>query len=102
MDQFIKNHRLQVLGTLSGWDRIRFRGTFRVLSAVPGLFSWLCGTGIAQGFQKFAMKLTDRLRASVKQLRRHLVGRLSIWRAQRCQIGVGECGCWLCGNSSVG
>ena len=41
MDQFIKNHRVQVLGTLSGWDRVRFRGTLRVLSVVPGLFSWL-------------------------------------------------------------
>jgi hypothetical protein len=67
MDQFIKNHRLQVLGTLSGWDRIRFRGTFRVLSAVPGLFSWLCGQDVLlKDFKKFAMDLTDRLRASVE------------------------------------
>ena len=67
MDQFIKNHRLQVLGTLSGWDRIRFRGTFRVLSAVPGLFTWLNGQDVLlKDFKKFAMELTDRLRASVE------------------------------------
>jgi hypothetical protein len=67
MDQFIKNHRAQILGTLSGWDRVRFRGTLRVLSVVPGLFSWLSEQGVLlKDFKGFAMGLTDQLRASVE------------------------------------
>lgn len=67
MNQFIRNHRSQVVGALSGWDRIRFRGTSRVLAVVPGLFSWLVEQGILlKQFKGFALGLTDRLKASVE------------------------------------
>lgn len=67
MDQFIEKHRSQVLGVLSGWDRIRFRGTFRVLAVVPGLFSWLREQGVLlKEFKAFAETLTDQLRLSVE------------------------------------
>jgi hypothetical protein len=69
MDQFIKNHRAQVLGTLSGWDRVRFRGTFRVLSVVAGLFTWLNEQGVLlKNFKRFAKGLTSQLRASVEMV----------------------------------
>ena len=69
MEQFIKNHRAQVIGTLSGWDRIRFRGTLRVLSVVPGLFAWLNEQGIfLKDFKAFAMGLTAQLKASVEMV----------------------------------
>ena len=39
--QFLARHESQILGVLNGWDRVRFRGTLRVLSCVPGLFVWM-------------------------------------------------------------
>jgi hypothetical protein len=67
MQQFIKKHRGELVGVLSGWDRIRFRGTFRVLSVVPGLFSWLLEQGVLlKEFKGFALSLTQRLKTSVE------------------------------------
>ena len=67
MKQFIRNHHSQIVGTLSGWDRIRFRGTSRVLAVVPGLFSWLLEQGVLlKQFKGFAVELTDRLKSSVE------------------------------------
>jgi hypothetical protein len=37
MDQFIKKHQAMIRGRLSGFDRVRFRGTIRMLAAVRGL-----------------------------------------------------------------
>ena len=69
MEQFITKHRAQVLGTLSGWDRVRFRGTFRVLSVVAGLFTWLNEQGVLlKDFKRFAEGLTGQLRASVEMV----------------------------------
>jgi hypothetical protein len=67
MDQFITKHRSQVVGVLSGWDRIRFRGTLRVLAVVRGLFSWLLEQGVLlKEFKGFALTLTERLKSSVE------------------------------------
>jgi hypothetical protein len=67
MEQFITKHRAQIVGVLSGWDRIRFRGTLRVLAVVPGLFSWLCEQGILlKQFKGFALELTEHLKTSVE------------------------------------
>jgi hypothetical protein len=69
VDQFITKQRTQVRGVLSGWDRIRFRGTIRVLAAVPGLVTWLREAGVLfKEFAGFAEGLTDRLKASVEAL----------------------------------
>jgi hypothetical protein len=42
MQQFIRKRQADVMGVLSGFDRIRFRGTLRWLATVPGLrrFLW--------------------------------------------------------------
>jgi len=67
MQQFIKKHQAELVGVLSGWDRVRFRGTFRVLSVVPGLFSWLVERGVLlKEFKGFALALTQRLKTSVE------------------------------------
>jgi hypothetical protein len=67
MEQFITKHREQVVGVLSGFDRIRFRGTTRVLATIRGLFSWLCEQGVLlKEFKPFALELTARLKASVE------------------------------------
>jgi hypothetical protein len=40
MQQFVEKHRGDIIGVLSGWDRIRFRGTIRELAYVSGMMSW--------------------------------------------------------------
>jgi hypothetical protein len=67
MHQFIEKHQSEVVGVLSGWDRVRFRGTIRVLSTVRGLFSWMNEQHVLlKEFRGFAMALTERLKASVE------------------------------------
>lgn len=69
MHQFIEKHQQQIVGVLSGWDRMRFRGTFRVLSVVPGLFTWLNEQHVLlKEFKGFAMALTDRLKLSIESV----------------------------------
>lgn len=41
MDQFISKHDESVIGVLSGWDRIVFRGTLRILCVVTGMMEYL-------------------------------------------------------------
>jgi hypothetical protein len=67
MNQFIKKHEEKIVGVLSGWDRIRFLGTLRVLSDVRGMMSWLGEQHVLlKQFRGFAIDLTKRLQASVE------------------------------------
>ena len=71
MNEFIKKHAPMIVGQLSGFDRVRFRGTIPMLAAVPGLVAWLkdcTGSGRVTGFKSFALELTERLKASVEQV----------------------------------
>jgi hypothetical protein len=71
MDEFIKKHEPMIVGQLSGFDRVRFRGTIPMLAAVPGLVAWMkdcTGSGRMTGFKSFALELTERLKASVEQV----------------------------------
>jgi hypothetical protein len=69
MNQFIKKHESHIVGTLSGWDRVRFRGTIRMLAAVPGLMAWLTENQVRlTGFKQFGLDLTARLKAAVEQI----------------------------------
>ncbi len=68
MNEFTKKHQSRVVGTLSGWDRVRFRGTIRMLAAVPGLMAWLTENHVRlTGFAQFGLDLTARLKAAVEQ-----------------------------------
>jgi hypothetical protein len=40
MNQFLTQHRSSVKGVISGWDRIRFRGTIRWLATLRGMASF--------------------------------------------------------------
>jgi hypothetical protein len=69
MKQFIKKHESQVLGVLNGFDRIRFRGSLRVLSVVSGLFAWMNQQNVLlKEFKEFSLGLTDRLKSSVESV----------------------------------
>jgi hypothetical protein len=62
MRKFLQRHEEQVLGVLSGFDRMRFRGSLPLLQSAGGVVTWLERVGVAvKGFLSFAEDLTARL-----------------------------------------
>ena len=45
MNSFLQRHTSAVMGQLASWDRLRFRGTLRMLANAAGMFGFLCYTG---------------------------------------------------------
>ncbi len=67
MKKFMELYAKSVNGAISGWDRIRFRGTIRWLASTSGINSYLGTRGILlKDFQKWAEPITDRVRESCK------------------------------------
>jgi hypothetical protein len=57
------------MGTLSGWDRVRFRGTLRRISSLGGMISFLGHRSILlKEFKGWAQSLTNQLRECASQL----------------------------------
>ena len=68
MKTFVQRFSDKILGVLSCFDRLRFRGSLRLLSSVAGVASWLNAAGILlKDFLPFADKLTQRLRRDTEQ-----------------------------------
>ena len=68
MRQFIQRHRDQILGVLSGFDRLRLRGTLRLLTSVGGMMSYLSLAGmLIKDFMGYAEDLTRRLRQTTEE-----------------------------------
>ena len=81
MQDFIDKHEKHILGTLSGFDRVRFRGTFRVLAVARLLLTWLNHQSVLiKDFGAFAESLTLRLQAAVEQVARECL------RARGCSM----------------
>jgi len=69
MDLFLARHASEVKGTLSGFDRVRFRGTLRWLANLPGMRVWLSHTGVLlKDFTEYAMGLTNQIKQATKEL----------------------------------
>ena len=69
MKEFITKHERNIVGVLSGWDRIRFRGTLRNLAVTKLMMSWLLDQKVLlKHFKPFALELTASLKASVEQV----------------------------------
>jgi hypothetical protein len=69
MKKFLLQHGHQVLGVLNGFDRIRLRGSLRLLQTEGGVVAWLGQIGVAlEGFLKFAEGLTRRLCQRTEEL----------------------------------
>ena len=65
MERFIQRHRSSVTGVLSGFDRIRFRGTLRLIANDRGLGALLAYLGILlKDFKSYAMSLSEQLKAA--------------------------------------
>ena len=63
MNSFVQRHAGSVIGMLSGWDRLRFRGTLRMLANVTGLASFLNYTGhLLKDFGDHAFQLSRQVR----------------------------------------
>lgn len=69
MQLFLTRHASEVKGTLSGFDRVRFRGTLRWLASVDGLGTFLHHQGVLlKEFKVYAQGLTERIKLSAQQL----------------------------------
>ena len=65
MNAFIQAHASKIIGMISGWDRVRFRGTVRMLANVPGLERFLKCTGrLLKDFKEHVVTLSRGVRAA--------------------------------------
>lgn len=69
MNEFIQRHRESVIGTLNGFDRLRIRGTLRLLSYVEGMLMYLgLAKVLLKDFKAYAQAATDQIRRATEQL----------------------------------
>lgn len=69
MDPFLTRHASSVKGTLSGFDRVRFRGTLRWLANLRGMGAWLHHANVLlKDFRGYAMGLTDQIKQATATL----------------------------------
>ena len=69
MKSFVTRHSSEVKGTLSGFDRVRFRGTLRWLANLSGMGVWLCHAGVLlKDFREYAMGLTNSIKQATNDL----------------------------------
>jgi hypothetical protein len=69
MKAFVQRFADKILGVISGFDRMRFRGSLRLLASVGGTGAWLHAKGILlKDFLPFAEKLTKQIREQSKQI----------------------------------
>ena len=71
MRTFLQQHAASVIGTLSGFDRLRFRGTLRSIANAGGLTSYLNCIGVLmKDFKHYVLQVTDQIRTATIQLAR--------------------------------
>jgi hypothetical protein len=69
MQTFLARFGSEIKGVLSGFDRVRFRGTLRRISSYRGMMSYFWEQQILlKEFKDWAMGLTDAIRQSTAQL----------------------------------
>lgn len=62
MRQFIQRHASSTIGVLSGFDRVRFRGTLRWLACLQGISSFLWNARVLlKDFKEYAQEVTRRV-----------------------------------------
>lgn len=73
MDEFTTRHEADVIGTLNGFDRVRFRGTLRWLASCRGLLSFLWAAKVLlKDFKEYALGITACIRESARELARSI------------------------------
>lgn len=68
MQGFIQRHAANVIGVLSGFDRLRLRGTLRWLSNVRGMYGFLQASRVLlKDFTRYAKGITEQIRQRTVQ-----------------------------------
>lgn len=71
MKRFLQRHAAQIRGVLSGFDRLRFRGTLRWLAYTAGMRAFLsCSEVLLKNFKEYVEGVTNGVRQAAKQLAR--------------------------------
>jgi len=69
MKVFLRRHANAVLGVLNGFDRVRFRGTKRLLANRGGMMSFLLQEGVLlKHFKEYALAATERIRQATARI----------------------------------
>jgi len=69
MKSFLARHASKIKGVLSGFDRIRFRGTLRWLANTHGMMNWLWHRQVRlTEFKDYALALTRQVREQTEQI----------------------------------
>lgn len=69
MVSFVQRHAASVIGVLNGFDRLRLRGTKRLLAHVGGMMSFLSQEGVPlKDFKEYALAATDRIRRATERI----------------------------------
>jgi hypothetical protein len=69
MQSFLARHASKIKGVLSGFDRIRFRGTLRWLANTKGMLNWLWHRKmLLKEFKPLALSLTEQVRRQSEQI----------------------------------
>jgi hypothetical protein len=69
MDAFIQRHQQDVIGVVSGLDRVRFRGTLRSICYAQGLDLFLARVGVRyQDFKEVALGWSEQLVARARHV----------------------------------
>jgi len=69
MSQFIQRHQSATIGALSGFDRVRFRGTLRWLACLSGMSNFLWHARVLlKDFTEYAKGVTERLAETTARL----------------------------------
>ena len=65
MNEFIARHRDKIAGTLSGFDRLVFRGTLRAINFVEGMRHYLHANDVLlKGFKPHVEDVTERIKTA--------------------------------------
>ena len=69
MQEFTKRHENNIRGVLTGFDRMRFRGTLRWLANTKGMLSFLWNVQVLlKNFKAYALAVTDEIRRAGEQI----------------------------------
>ena len=69
MRSFLQRYRAEIKGVLSGFDRVRFRGTIRWLASLPGMTTFMKTTGLLlKHFNVWAKDRTEQIREATEHL----------------------------------
>ena len=69
MNSFLSRFQSNIKGVLSGFDRIRFRGTLRFIANREGLSIWLSRVGVLyKDFASYATSLTDQIKETTNRV----------------------------------